>query len=109
MIINYQKHFGNNGTCYTQHIKIDNWLKEYYNNYLMNLKQQADKNYIKNRVYSESDLNIKSIQYLEKGINYTNLLNLDIFFQVIYELNEKGYNFNFKRILWRNTTIEVVD
>lgn len=30
MIINYQKHFGNNGTCYTQHIKINNWLKEYY-------------------------------------------------------------------------------
>lgn len=109
MIIDYKKHFGNDGTCYTQNIKIDNWLKEYYNNYLMNLKTKTDENYLKNQSYSEKDLKIKSIEYLEKGINYTNLLNLDIFLQVIDELNRKGYNFNFKRILWRNTTIEVVD
>ena len=109
MIINYQKHFGNDGTCYTQNIKIDNWLKEYYNNYLMNLKTKIDENYLKNHSYSEKDLKIKSIEYLENGMNYTNLLNLDIFLQVIDELNRKGYNFNFKRILWRNTTIEVVD
>lgn len=109
MIIDYKKHFGNDGTCYTQNIKIDNWLKEYYNNYLMNLKIKTDENYFKNRSYSEKDLKIKSIEYLENGMNYTNLLNLDIFLQVIDELNKKGYNFNFKRILWRNTTIEVVD
>lgn len=108
MKINYQKHFGNDGTCYTQNIKIDNWLKEYYNNYLMELKAQADKNYFKNHCYTENDLKIKSIDYLEKGINYTNLIHLSVFLQVINELNKKGYNFNFKRILWRNTTIEVV-
>lgn len=108
MKINYQKHFGNDGTCYTQHIKIDNWLKEYYNNYLMNLKTEADENYIKNHAYSGGDLAIKSINYLEKGVNYTNLIHLDIFLHVINELNKKGYNFEFKRILWRNTTIEVI-
>lgn len=109
MIIDYKKHFGNDGICYSQNIKINNWLKEYYNNYLMNLKTKTDKNYFKNHSYSEKDLKIKSIEYLENGMNYTNLLNLDIFLQVIDELNRKGYNFNFKRILWRNTTIEVVD
>lgn len=108
MKINYQKHFGNDGTCYTQNIKIDNWLKEYYNNYLMKLKEQVKENYIKNHYYTENDLKIKSIDYLEKGINYTNLIHLDVFLQVINELNKKGYNFNFKRILWRNTTIEVL-
>lgn len=108
IIINYQKHFGNDGTCYTQNIKIDNWLKEYYNNYLMKLKAQADENYFKNHCYTENDLKIKLIDYLEKGVNYTNLIHLDVFLQVVNELNKKGYNFNFKRILWRNTTIEVV-
>lgn len=107
--VNYQKHFGNDGTCYTQNIKINDWLKEYYNNYLMKLKEQVEENYIKNHYYTEQDLKIKSINYLEKGVNYTNLIHLSVFLQVINELNKKGYGFSFKRILWRNTTIEVVE
>lgn len=108
MKIDYKKHFGNDGTVYTQTIKIDEWLKEYYNNYLLKLKIKTDENFFKNHSYSEKDLKIKSIEYLEKGINYTNLIQLDIFLQVINELNKNGYNFNFKRLLWRNTIIIVL-
>lgn len=108
MIIDYKKHYGNDGTVYTQTIKIDKWLKEYYNNYLLKLKTEVDNNFIKTRLYSDKDLTIKSIEYLENGINCTNLIQLDIFLQVIDELNNNGYNFDFKRILWRNTIINVL-
>ena len=108
MKIDYKKNFGNDGTVYRQTIKIDKWLKEYYNNYLLKLKIKTDENYFKNHSYSEKDLKIKSIEYLENGINYTNLIQLDVFLQVINELNNNGYNFNFKRLLWRNTIIIVI-
>lgn len=108
MKIDYKKHFGNDSTVYTQTIKINKWLKEYYNNYLLKLKIKTDENFFKNHSYSENDLKIKSIEYLENGINYTNLIQLDIFLQVINELNKNGYNFNFKRLLWRNTIIIVI-
>ena len=108
MIIDYKKHYGNDGTVYNQTIKIDKWLKEYHNNYLLKLKIETDNNFIKNHSYNDKDLIIKSIEYLENGINYTNLIQLDIFLQVIDELNHNGYNFNFKRILWRNTIIKII-
>jgi hypothetical protein len=108
MKINYFKKWGNDGTCYTQMIKIDKWLKEYYNNYLMNLKYEIDKKYFETHCYSDNDLKIKSIDYLDNGINFTNLIHLNVFLQVINELNKKGYNLDFNRILWRNTIIEVI-
>lgn len=108
MKINYLKHSGNNGTIYTQTIKIDKWLMKYYNKYLNNLKIDVEKQFSKKRCYSEKDLKIKSLDYLKKGINLTNLTQLDVFLQVINDLNKQGYNFDFKRILYRNTIIEVL-
>lgn len=108
MKIDYKKHFGNNGTVYNQTIKIDKWLKEYYNSYLLKLKTKIDENYLKNHSYSENDLKIKSVEYLENGTNYTNLIQLDVFLQVINELNNNSYNFDFRRLLWRNTIIIVI-
>lgn len=108
MIINYLKHFGNNGTVYRQTIKIDKWLMDYYNNYLNNLKMDIDKHFTEKHCYSENDLKIKSLEPLKKGTNFTNLIHLDVFLQVINDLNRQGYNFDFKRILYRNTIIEVL-
>ena len=108
MKVNYLKHIGNNGTIYNQTIKIDKWIMEYYNNYLNNLKIDIGKQFLEKHCYSENDLKIKSLDYLKKGINLTNLIHLDVFLQVINDLNKQGYNFDFKRILYRNTIIEVL-
>lgn len=107
MKINYKKRYDHDGTVYNQTIKIDKWLKEYYNNYLLKLKTDVDNRYSTTHAYSTSDLTIKGIEYLKNDINYTKLTQLDVLLQVIDELNRKGYNFDFKRILWRNTVIEV--
>ena len=108
MIIDYKKHFGNDGTVYNQTIKIDKWLAEEFNIYLMNLKQEADQCYYKDHCYTALQLKIKSIDYLEKGTNYTNLIHLDVFTHLLENLNKKGYNFDTKRILDRNTLFVVI-
>lgn len=108
MKVNYLKHIGNNGTIYNQTIKIDKWLMVYYNNYLLKLKSNVNKNFLKNKYFTDNDLKIKYLEPLKKGINLTNLIHLDVFLQVINDLNKQGYNFDFKRILYRNTIIEVL-
>ena len=108
MKVNYLKHIGNNGTIYNQTIKIDKWIMEYYNNYLNNLKIDIDKQFLEKYCYNDNDLKVKSLEYLKEGTNFTNLIHLNIFLQVINDLNKQGYNFDFKRILYRNTIIEVL-
>lgn len=107
MKVNYLKHIGNNGTIYNQTIKIDKWIMEYYNNYLNNLKIDIDKQFLEKYCYNDNDLKVKSLEYLKEGTNFTNLIHLSIFLQVINDLNNQGYNFDFKRVLYRNTIIEV--
>ena len=111
MIINYQKRWNpETGTCYTQTIKINNNIKEKYNKYLLDIKTDIDKKFFKNHCYSENDLKIKGINYLDNGINFTNLIHLQTFIEfylkIIYTPPKKDKNFG--RILWRNTIIEVV-
>lgn len=108
MKVNYLKHIGNNGTIYNQTIKIDKWIMEYYNNYLNNLKIDIDKQFLEKHCYNDNDLKVKSLEYLKEGTNFTNLIHLNIFLQVINDLNKQDYNFDFKRILYRNTIIEVL-
>lgn len=108
MKVNYLKHIGNNGTIYNQTIKIDKWIMKYYNNYLNNLKIDIDKQFSEKHCYSENDLKIISLEPLKKGTNFINLIHLDVFLQAINDLNKQGYNFDFKRILYRNTIIEVL-
>lgn len=108
MKVDYKKRWGENGTCYSQFITIDSWIMAEYNNYLNKLKKEIENNFKLKKTYSEKDLNIKSIDFLKKGINFTNLIHLDIFLMLLNELNKKGYNFNFKRVLYRNTIIKAI-
>lgn len=108
--VDYKKNWGNDGTCYTQTITIDKDFKELYNNYLLELKIKIDKNYIENKSYSDYDLKIKSLNYLENGINYTNLIHLNTLLNLINVINDNDLFINkidFKRILWRNSIIKV--
>lgn len=105
--VNYQKRWGNSGTCYSQTIKIDNDLAKKYNSYLNKLKEDVEKRFKESHVYSDYDLKIKSIDYLFRGVNYTNLIHLGVFLELINELNKQGKKIDFKRVLWRNTIIEV--
>ena len=108
MKVNYIKRWGNDGTCYRQTIKIDKTLMEQFNLYLAELKEQVKVNFAKNRCYTENDLKIQSLEFLRRGVNYTNLIHLSLFLQLINVLNKNGKNIDFKRILWRNTIMEVI-
>ena len=105
--INYQKHWGSSGTCYSQTIKIDNDLAQRYNNYLDMLKAKIECNFKNTHTYSDYDLKIKNLPFLEKGVNYTNLIHLGVFLELINLLNKDEKKIDFKRVLWRNTIIEV--
>lgn len=104
MKVDYKKHWGNNGTVYDQTITIDKTTMEEYNNYICDLKTNIDFKFTKKHVYSENDLKIKSIDYLEKGINFTNLIHLNLFI-VFCQKTER----DIKRLKYRNTIIKVVD
>lgn len=109
MRIDYKKKWNNEtGTCYRQTITIDKWIMEEFNKMLMNKKINIDNVFLKKHTYSEQDLKIKSLDYLKIGVNYTNLIHLRLFIELIFDLNNKGYNFNYKRILNRNTLIKVI-
>lgn len=106
MKIDYKKNWDNEtGTCYRQTITIDKETMEKFNNYIMNKKIEVDNNFFKTHLYSENDLKIKSIDYLEEGINYTNLIHLRLF--MIFAINNLEKE-NLKRILYRNTIIKVI-
>jgi hypothetical protein len=108
--VNYQKRWGSSGTCYSQKIKIDNDLAQKYNNYLDIQKAKTESNFKKTHTYSEYDLKIKNLDFLRKGVNYTNLIHLGVFLELINVLNKdikEENKIDFKRILWRNTLIEV--
>lgn len=110
MIVSYRKRWGTDGTCYRQTIKINDELKEKYNLYLMGLKTAIDKEFYKRHCYSENDLKIKSLEYLQDGVNYTNLIHLDLFINFyikeIYTPPKKDKDF--ERITFNNTIIEVI-
>lgn len=110
MIINYLQRWGTDGAHYTQTIKIDKVVAEKFNNYLLKLKSEIDNNFFKNHYYSENDLKIKSLDYLWDGVNFTNLIHLELFINFylkeIYQPPKKDKNF--ERILHRNTIIEVI-
>ena len=106
--VNYIKRWGDNGTCYTQTIKIDNDLKNLYNDYLKRLQNDIANDFKKTHVYSNMDIKILSLEPLQTIVNYTNLIHLGLFLELINELNLRGYNIDFKRIKYRNTIIEVI-
>lgn len=104
IIIDYKKHYGNNGTVYDQTATIDKNTMEEYNNFLNDLKTEIDLKFTKKRTYSENDLKIKSIDFLEKGVNFTNLIHLNLF--IVFCQKTKR---DITRLLYRNTIIKVVE
>ena len=107
--VDYKKYWDNDGYVYNQTITINKNMMERFNYYIMEKKLEIDKKYLKTRHFSEKDLKIKSINYLDKGINYCNLIQLELFlnyyFNKVYDphLDDKFY----KRLKYRNTIIYV--
>jgi len=80
--IDYKKHFWNDWTVYRQTIKIDNELKEKYNN---TLQKEYDRLENQN-TFSYDDMKIKSYtKKLEKWINFLHLTWLYYFRNTILE------------------------
>ena len=110
IIVSYRKRWGIDGTCYRQTIKINKTVKKLFNYYLQNEKKQAENNYKKNHCYSSEDMKIKSLEYLKDGINYTNLIHLQLFInfylKALYTPPKKDRDY--ERIIYNNTIIEVI-
>ena len=104
IVIDYKKRCGNNGTVYDQMATIDKNTMEEYNQFLNDLKTEIDLNFMKTHIYSENDLKIKSIDFLEKGVNFTNLIHLNLF--IVFCQKTKR---DITRLLYRNTIIKVVE
>lgn len=107
MKINYQKKWGNDGTVFTQTIKIDKDMAEKFNKYIVKLKDEAVKKFI----CEEKDMKI--IYYLEpllNNVNYTTLTTLQYFvnFYLKNYIHGAKRDKDFERILYRNTIIEIV-
>ena len=108
--VDYKKHWGKDGTVYNQTITIDPNFMKLYNNFLLDKKIKIDNNFYNTHTYSEEDLKIKSIDYLEKGNNFTNLIHLRLLLEFIIYYNKNNNNkINYKRILYRNTIVKVVE
>lgn len=103
--VNYQQNWGESGTHYTQTITIDKDLTQRYNNYLSMLKAKIEGEFLEKHTYSEHDLKIKNLDYLQGGINYTNLVHLEVLLDLLNIINKEEKKIDFKRILWRNTII----
>ena len=100
--IDYKKHFWNDWTVYRQTIKIDNELKEKYND---TLQKEYDRLENQN-TFSYDDMKIKSYtKKLEKWINFLHLTWLYYFWNTILEnwIDTKD-----RFCLNRNTIIEVL-
>lgn len=81
-----------------------------FNKYLEEKKEEVGKRFYKNHCYSDWDLKLKSLDYLSEGINYTNLIHLQLFTEFylkkLYIAPKKDKNF--ERVLYRNTILQVI-
>ena len=102
--VNYQIHFWDNWTIYWQTIKIDKELMKKYNNHLKYLYRKIE--YKKNiyHTFNCDDMYISLYTKLLKDwINYINITWLYVFCKLL-----KKYKIDDKRILDRNTIIQVL-
>lgn len=107
MKVNYQKKWGNDGTVYTQTIKIDKDMAEKFNKYVTKIKETL----IGKFIYSNEDIKILSyLETLENKMNYTTLTTLNHFhnFYLKNYIHGAKRDKDFERILYRNTIIEIV-
>ena len=105
--ISYQKEFGKNGVVYNQTIKISKEIKENFNKFIREIKNNINLK----KQWSNEDLKISCYtDYLQDGKNYVSLTMLDLFMKFylkrIYEPPKK--DLTYERIKNRNTIINVL-
>ncbi len=110
IIINYQKHFGETGTCYNQTIKINQKIAKQFNQYI-----REKRNKISGKILMTSEeLGILryagEIDTRKNSITFLSLTMLDLFMKFylhnIYEPPKRDKTY--ERILWRNSIIKVI-
>lgn len=106
LTIDYKKHWGNDGTVYTQTITTTKEIIKRFNTYVEELQDKTHKHF----AYTNEDIAIlDKLELLLKNINYTNLTTLNYFktfyIKEIYKPAKRDKDF--ERILWRNTIIKV--
>ena len=102
--VNYQIHFWDNWTIYWQTIKIDKELMKKYNNHLKYLYRKIEKKKNITHTFNCDDMYISLYTKLLKDwINYINITWLYVFCKLL-----KKYKIDDKRILDRNTIIQVL-
>lgn len=111
IIINYCQAWNpETGTHYTQQIKIDINTMVAFNNYIREKQKEIERAFKKRHTYTNEDMKIKSITPLKTGVNYTNLIYLDMFIsfyiKTLYTPPKKDKTL--ERILDRNTLIIVI-
>lgn len=105
--VNYFKKIGNDGTVYTQTIKVPFEIAFKFNQYVDDLQTKINKK----NIYTSEDLKI--LDYLIHinfyNITFINLTTLEYFkkFYLKFIYNPPKKDKNFERILYRNTIIEV--
>lgn len=102
--INYQKHFWDDWTVYRQTIKIDKELMKKYNNHLKYLYRKIENKKNIYHTFNCDDMCISLYTKLLKDwINFMKMTWLYEFCKIL-----KKYKIDDKRILDRNTIIEVL-
>lgn len=111
IVVNYQKEWGNDGTTYTQTIKISFDIAFNFNKYVDHLKEKTEKEAEKTHNYTSEQLKILDyllhINFYNK--TFINLTTLEYFkkFYLQYVYTPPKKDKNYERILQRNTIIEV--
>lgn len=94
------------GTCYKQMITLNDKIAMEFNNFV----EEEKKKVVNNFFYSENDLKLLSIEPLEMGINFTNLivLNWFIYFYKKFYISSVKKDKDFERITINNTILNVI-
>jgi hypothetical protein len=102
--IDYKRHWGADGTVYTQTVKIDKELQKLYNSVLQKEYRRIHKREAEEFMVSNLDANILAYtKKLTKGVNYLHSTGLAIFRNVALGLDKK------RRLhFFRNTIVEVL-
>lgn len=103
--VSYQKEFGNNGTVFTQKIKVNRDVVDRFNKYVNQVKNKINDKYKKE--HSIDYQHLKILTYLDelyKDYNYLSLTQLHFFMYFMSYYEHK----DIKRIKDRNTIIEII-
>jgi hypothetical protein len=100
--ISYKENWWSNWTHYNQLVRIDNDLKEKYNEFVQKVHDRINKKINKTHIITNSDSEL--LIYLKKIDKWINYISLTWKYPLYHILDKK----NLKRLLNRNTIIEVI-